>query len=137
LVEIDVDIPEGGRIELYSVSSNDIDADFENPSKDMPWLPLELVSQKGKRHTYRVKSLKNQWVALVAKLFRGMTYTSQNTVTLDADTYISQLADNLIWTNNGMELSDPSKPGTYQSKAVNLGFIKLYDKVQLDAVLNN
>ena len=137
LVEIDVDVPDGGRVELYSVSSNDRDADFENPSKDMPWLPLEFVSQKGKRHTYRVKSLKNQWVVLVAKLFRGMKYTSQNTVTLDADSYISQLADNLSWTNNGMELIDPSKPGTYQSKAVNLGFIKLYDKVQLDTIMNN
>lgn len=136
-VELDIVVPEGGRVELYSVSGDDREADFENPSRDMPWLPLELVSQNGTKHTYRVKSAKKAYVVLVAKLFRGLTYTSQNIVNLDADTYVPQWADNLNWGNNGLELIDPSKTGTYQSKAVNLGFIKFYDKTQLDTVMNN
>lgn len=137
IVELDMEIPDGGRVELYSVTADEETADFENPSRDMPWIPLELVSQKGKRFTYRVKSAMKRYVVLVAKLFRGLTYTSQNTVTLSADTYVPQWADNVTWGNNGMELVDPSKPGTYQSKATNLGFIKFYDKVQLETTMNN
>lgn len=73
----DIDVPGDTRIELYSVSSPDQTHDFKNPTAESPWIPLELVSSVGTQKTYRIRSMKNQWVVIVAKLFRGFNTTDQ------------------------------------------------------------
>lgn len=131
-VTVDIDMPTDSNIELYSVSAESREHDFKNPTSASPWIPLELVSKVGKQHTYRIRSAKNPWLVIVAKLHRGFSQASSvPPVSWNATTMDMTLATNLVRVGTTIQLNNLGNPGIFQSRAINITGTEFFKPVNV------
>lgn len=133
IITIEMDIPGTSRVELYSVSNANREHDFKNPTSDSPWIPLELVSKVGNLYTYRIKSMKHEWVSIVAKLYKGQRDDVSSTAfVLNERTWDPTLATNLWNVGGKIQLYNKNEVGRYQTRALNIGDVEFFAPIEFD-----
>lgn len=70
-VELDVDLPEGSSIQLFSVTAMTAQHRFDIPTSTEPWIPLRSKTIDGVHRTYIIDSVPKPYLSIVVRLMRS------------------------------------------------------------------
>jgi hypothetical protein len=138
-VTVDLNVQANARVDFYSVSAPDREHDFSVPTVESPWVPLELVGTEGVSSTFRIKSAKNPWLAIVSKLQRAYieASTDQPFMLVDPTHFDRTLASNLEVVGDSIQLIDPTKEGRYTSRVFILPTNQGFNRSEIDTIFHS
>lgn len=70
-ITMQVDIPEGGAIQVYTVTAESFTHAFHLPTAENPWIPANLISKVGNVYKFKPTSVPNDYVSVVVEIVRG------------------------------------------------------------------
>lgn len=66
-----MEVPEGGKIQVYTVTANSFTHAFHLPTAANPWVPANLISQTGNIYKFKPTSVPDDYVSVVVELTCG------------------------------------------------------------------
>lgn len=137
-VTLQLDTPFQSGANFYSVmGTSEIDPSFYDRTK---WSRLEeiVAERTGNQRTFDIRSaytnndgnVDRSWIAIIVELTRGST-ESRTSITLNATNFDASLGVNLMADGNGIKLTDPTKEGSYKSKAAYIGEVSRFELISV------